>query len=80
MKEKIIRIMYILIVLLLVTFGIKSILDYVNYTEANSAPFYVFILVNTIVYVFPAIAFFVIAKLITKTLNKENKSINKKNN
>lgn len=66
MKRNILRIIYILIVLLLITFGIKSVLDYTRYTEANSAPFYVFILVNAIVYIAPAIMLFVISKVIAR--------------
>lgn len=66
MKRNILRIIYILIILLLITFGIKSVLDYTRYTEANSAPFYVFILVNAIVYIAPAIMLFVISKVIAR--------------
>ncbi len=74
MKKYIKRVIYILIVLLIITFGVKSVLDYTKYTEANSAPFYVFILVNAIVYIAPAIMLFVISKIITKKDKiKENK-------
>ncbi len=72
MKKNMLRIMYILIVLLLITFGVKSVLDYMKYTEANSAPFYVFILVNAIVYIAPAIMIFVVAKIISRKKNKDN--------
>lgn len=70
MRKNIIRVMYILSILLLITFNVKSIVDYVKYTEANSAPFYVFILVNAIVYIFPAIVCYVIAKIISKKVDK----------
>ncbi len=72
MKKNVLRIMYILIVLLLITFCVKSVLDYMKYTELNSAPFYVFILVNAIVYIAPAIMIFVVAKIISRKKNKDN--------
>ncbi len=70
MKKYISRVLYILIVLLCITFVVKTILDYSNYTQANSAPFYVFILVNAIVYLFPSIVAYVIARILTSKKEK----------
>lgn len=70
MKKNISRVLYILIVLLCITFVVKTILDYNNYTQANSAPFYIFILVNAIVYLFPSIVGYVIARILTRKKEK----------
>ncbi len=70
MKKYISRVLYILIVLLCITFVVKTIVDYGNYTQANSAPFYVFILVNAIVYLFPSIVAYVIARILTSKKEK----------
>ena len=52
---------------LAIAFVIKSIADYTHYsTTLNSAPFYVWILVNVLYLVIPAIVVFIIGLIIKK--------------
>lgn len=53
--------------LLLLAFIVKSIADYPRYTESyGSAPFYVWVLVNALYLVVPAIIVFVVGFIIKK--------------
>lgn len=62
MKQKSATIICNLIsVLLMIAFFVKSIADYVQYSSSlNSAPFYIWIVVNAIYFIVPAMIVFVI--------------------
>lgn len=61
MKQKVPMICNIVSLILLIAFVIKSIVDYTQYsTSLNSAPFYLWVLVNALFLVIPAIILFVI--------------------
>ena len=52
---------------LVIVFVIKSIVDYTRYTTTlNSAPFYMWVLVDALFLVVPAIAVFIIGLMIKK--------------
>lgn len=56
MKQKVPMICNIVSLILLIVFVIKSIVDYTQYsTSLNSAPFYLWVLVNALFLVIPAI-------------------------
>ena len=67
MKQKVPMICNIVSVILLIVFVIKSIVDYTQYsTSLNSAPFYLWVLVNALFLVIPAIFLFVIGSVVKK--------------
>lgn len=63
MKQKVPMICNIVSLILLIVFVIKSIVDY---TSLNSAPFYLWVLVNALFLVIPAIILFVIGFVVKK--------------
>lgn len=65
MKNNIPKICNIVSVVLAVAFVIKSIVDYTRYsTTLNSAPFYVWVLVNALYLIIPAIVVLVIGIIV----------------
>ncbi len=59
------RICNILSIALLVGFVINTIVDYIRYsTTLNSAPFYLWIIVNMVYFILPAIIVFVVGIII----------------
>ena len=67
MKQKAPMICNIVSLILLIVFVIKSIVDYTQYsTSLNSAPFYLWVLVNALFLVIPAIILFVIGFVVKK--------------
>lgn len=67
MKKKVPMVCNIVSVILMIAFVIKSIVDYTQYsTTLNSAPFSVWVLVNALYMVIPAIVVFVIGFIVKK--------------
>ena len=67
MKQKVPMICNIVSLILLIVFVIKSIVDYTQYsTSLNSAPFYLWVLVNALFLVIPAIILFVIGFVVRR--------------
>lgn len=67
MKQKVPMICNIVSLILLIVVVIKSIVDYTQYsTSLNSAPFYLWVLVNALFLVIPAIILFVIGFVVKK--------------
>ena len=67
MNQKGTMICNIVSLILLIVFVIKSIVDYTQYsTSLNSAPFYLWVLVNALFLVIPAIIVFVIGFVVKK--------------
>lgn len=67
MKQKVPMICNIVSLILLIVFVIKSIVDYTQYlTSLNSAPFYLWVLVNALFLIIPAIILFVIGFVVKK--------------
>lgn len=67
MKKKIPMICNIICVILVITFVIKTIMDYKKYTESfGSAPFSVWVLVNVVYLIIPAIIVWIIGILIKR--------------
>ena len=67
MKKKITTICKILSVVLVITFIVLNIIDYVNYNPmATSAPYYVNLLVNALFLLIPAVIVFIIGIIIEK--------------
>lgn len=60
-KQKAAKICGIISAVLVLLFIINTVLDYFTYSSTlNSAPFYIWVLVNAATYVFPAIILFTI--------------------
>ena len=71
MKKNIPKICYLLCAILAAAFVIKSIADYIRYSDTlNSAPFYVWVLVNALYLIIPAIIVFVIGFVAKKKQKK----------
>ena len=67
MKENIPKICNIVSAILVVAFVIKSIADYIRYSNTlNSAPFYVWVLVNALYLIIPSIVVLVIGYIAKK--------------
>ena len=67
MKKKISKICKLASVILVVLFVIKIILDYITYkTTLNSAPFYLWIIVDAIYFMLPAGVLFIIGLILKK--------------
>ena len=67
MKKKIPTICKVLSVVLVITFIVLSIVDYVNYNPmVTSAPYYVNLLVNALFLLIPAVIVFIIGIIIEK--------------
>ena len=66
-KNAVIKLLLLLAGLLCVIFCMKTLGDYGRYTTTlNSAPFSVFILVNAVVFLFPAIVLAIIALVLRR--------------
>ena len=66
-KLNISKLCYIISALLLVGFVINTILDYSRYNSTlNSAPFYLWVLVNMLCFIVPAIIVFIVGLVIKK--------------
>lgn len=66
-KLNISKLCYVISILMLIGFVINTILDYSRYNSTlNSAPFYLWILVNILCFIVPAIIFFIIGIVIKK--------------
>ena len=69
MKTKLTMVCNVVSMILVVLFAVKSIIDYTQYkTTLNSAPFYVWILMNALYFIIPAILVFVIGFIAKKKL------------
>ena len=67
MKKNIPRLFNIVSAILVVAFVIKSIVDYSHYSNTlNSAPFYVWVMVNALYLIIPAIVVFVVGIVMRK--------------
>jgi hypothetical protein len=67
MKKKVPIVCIIVSAILLVAFVVKSIVDYTQYSAIlNSAPFSVWVLVNALYFVIPAIVLLVIGLIVKK--------------
>lgn len=68
------RVCYVASLILVLVFVIRVILDYINYDAmVNSAPFSVFILVEAINFIMPALLLFIAGLIIGKIKKKNNK-------
>lgn len=68
-KINISKICNIVSVALIIIFIIKSIIDYFQYSSIiNSAPFYAWIIVNTLYFIVPAIVIFIIGIIVGKNI------------
>ena len=62
-----VRVCYTLSVMLFLGFIINTIVDYSRYNSTlNSAPFYLWVLVNTLCFIVPAIIVFIVGLVIKK--------------
>ncbi len=78
-KETTYKILFTISILLLVVFVVNTIIDYINYTTTlNSAPFSVYILVNAIIFILPSAILAIIAFIIKRKSNRQNKQIGDK--
>ena len=67
MKKKITTICKVLSVVLVITFIVLNVIDYVNYNPmVTSAPYYVNLLVNALFLLIPAVIVFIIGIIIEK--------------
>ncbi len=66
-KAAIIKLCYIASMVLVILFFIKNIVDYSTYTTTlNSAPFYVWIAVNALYFLLPAVVIFIVGIIMKK--------------
>lgn len=64
-KEKIVKLLYFVSIVLVIGFGICVLVDYLRYdTILNSAPFYIFIITRFVEFIVPSIIIFIVATLI----------------
>lgn len=64
-KKNIAKVCNAISIILLICFVVKTIIDYTQYSSTlNSAPFYVWILVNALYFVIPAIILFIVGVII----------------
>ncbi|MGM9912311.1 hypothetical protein [Floccifex sp.] len=64
-KEKIVKLLYFVLIVLVIGFGICVLVDYLRYdTILNSAPFYIFIITRFVEFIVPSIIIFIVATLI----------------
>jgi len=74
-KNKVTKILFGISVILVITFVVATIIDYARYsTTLNSAPFYVFVLFNAIMYGIPSLICAVIGLILEKK-GERNKNI-----
>ena len=66
--------------LLAIFFLTKTIIELVNYTEANSAPFYVNIIINGLIILIPMTITFIIEVIIKIRSRNKNNNVNNNNN
>ena len=68
MKKKIIKFCYIAPVVLLICFAVSIVTGYMRYSSTlNSAPFYVWVLVDAIYFVVPALGLFIVGLILRKS-------------
>ena len=66
-KTKLIKLCYTLSGLLVMGFIVQTVFDYKQYnTTLNSAPFYLWIVVNAVFYILPAIVVLIVGLLLKK--------------
>ena len=71
-KRNWIKICYVLSVLLVIGFIINTVIDYSRYNNTlNSAPFYLWIIVNAICFIVPAIIALVVGLVIKKKIKAD---------
>lgn len=56
---------------LVLGFVLKTIVDYISYSEANSAPFTLFVLANAVFFILPALILFTVAYLVKRKLKSD---------
>lgn len=67
MKQTISKWCNIASLILIICFAVKVAIDYSNYTSTlNSAPFYVWVLVDAIYFVMPAVIVFIVGIVLKK--------------
>ena len=71
--KKLMKICYGSSVLLFIGFIINTIMDYIRYNSTlNSAPFYIWVIVNAICFIVPAIILLIIGFVIKNRLKNSN--------
>lgn len=69
-KEKIYKYLYVVCICLVIVFGIRTGVDYLNYdARGTSFPFYVTIIEGIFEFIIPSIILFVIAKILKQYYN-----------
>ena len=79
-KENIYKFLYIVAALLVVGFAIKSGIDTYKYNAGiyiGSAPLYLYILVNAIVFLLPSLVFLIAGLICKKKLSKKENNTTK---
>ena len=76
-KEKLPKLLFFISIILIIIFIISIIYDYSNYQLSSSAPFYIFILVRAVEFLFPSLVLIIIGLFLKKKSfpNIENKKI-----
>lgn len=68
-KGNIYKALFLISGVLILVFCVGTIVDYINYsTTLNSAPFYVFVLANTVMYILPSFILAILAFVLKKKL------------
>lgn len=68
-KQNIYKFLYLISIILIIGFVIRLSADYFTYnSSANSAPFYVFILIRSLEFLLPCLIIFITAKIVKKKL------------
>jgi hypothetical protein len=67
-KANISKLCFVLSVILVVIFPIKTVIDYVNYQNSfTSAPFYIWIWANILYFIVPAVIAFIVGLVLKKS-------------
>ena len=67
MKNVISKLCCISSIILIACFIIKTVIDYGKYSSTlNSAPFYIWILINTVYFILPALIIFIVGFVLKK--------------
>jgi len=72
-KFKLHTLFYIISAVLIIAFLTYTTINYLNYDESYSTPFYVYIMMNFLVFVIPSIISFIVGKILNKKTQKESK-------
>ena len=79
-KYKFKKSLFIISIILLLGFIVKTTIDCINYDISYSAPLYLYVILNFIIFIVPAFCCVAFTKILKDSKTKEIKENNKKEN